>query len=102
MTNQNLFKEAITDAKAVREAALINAKAALEEALTPRLQSMLSTRLQEMEEIDEEEMEEGFLSSHGDDSDENLDFNLEEDTKNGTFYTDEENFNNEQIGRAHV
>ena len=49
MTNKNLFKEAIADAKQVREAALANAKVALEEALTPRLQSMLSTKLQEME-----------------------------------------------------
>jgi len=87
MDNKNLFKEAIADAKAVREAALANAKAALEEALTPRLQSMLATKLQEMdydEEVSdledaEEEMEEGFVTSHGDDSDENLDFNLEEE-----------------------
>jgi hypothetical protein len=84
MSNKNLFKEAIADAKAVREAALANAKAALEEALTPQLQNMLATKLQEME-LDEEEagydpeMEEGFTTSHGDDSDENLDFNLEED-----------------------
>jgi len=85
MSNKNLFKEAISDAKAVREAALANAKAALEEALTPRLQSMLSAKLNEMEYEEEgymgeeEEMEEGFTTSHGDDSDENLDFNLEED-----------------------
>jgi hypothetical protein len=78
MSNKNLFKEAIADAKAVREAALANAKAALEEALTPRLQSMLSTKLNEMEYENENEMEEGFTTSHGDDSDENLDFNLEE------------------------
>jgi len=49
MTNQNLFKEAIADAKTVREIALQNAKVALEETLTPRLQSMLSAKLQEME-----------------------------------------------------
>jgi hypothetical protein len=84
MDNKNLFKEAIADAKAVREAALANAKAALEEALTPKLQSMLATKLQEMEYEEEamggeDEMEEGFLTSHGDDSDENLDFNLEEE-----------------------
>ena len=49
MSNKNLFKEAIADAKAVREAALANAKAALEEALTPKLQSMLAAKLNEME-----------------------------------------------------
>jgi hypothetical protein len=54
-TNKDLFKEAIADAKQVREAALANAKAALEEALTPKLQSMISAKLQEMDSDDEEE-----------------------------------------------
>ena len=54
----NLLKEAIADAKAVRETALENAKAALEEAFTPRLQSMLSAKLKE-EEAEEIETEEG-------------------------------------------
>jgi len=76
-TNKNLFKEAIADAKAVREAALANAKAALQEALTPRLQSMLSTKLQEMEK-EEYELEETFTSAHDDSEGINLDFNLEE------------------------
>jgi hypothetical protein len=49
MSNKDLFKEAIADAKAVREAALANAKVALEEALAPKLQSMLSAKLQEMD-----------------------------------------------------
>ena len=48
----NILKEAIADAKAVREVALANAKAALEEAFTPKLQSMLSAKLSE--ELDEE------------------------------------------------
>ena len=43
----DLLKEAIADAKAVRETALANAKAALEEAFTPKLQSMLSQKLKE-------------------------------------------------------
>jgi len=60
MSNKDLFKEAIADAKAVREAALANAKVALEEALAPKLQSMLSAKLQEMEKDaeDKEELEE--------------------------------------------
>jgi hypothetical protein len=57
-TNKDLFKEAIADAKQVREAALVNAKAALEEALGPQLQSMISAKLQEME--NDEEVKEGF------------------------------------------
>lgn len=71
-TNKELFKEAIADAKAVREAALVNAKAALEEALTPRIQSMISAKLQEMDGeveeeamggyVNEEDVEEGFAT----------------------------------------
>ena len=65
MSNKDLFKEAIADAKAVREAALANAKVALEEALAPKLQSMLSAKLQEMDmddlEAEEEQLEEKSL-----------------------------------------
>ena len=52
MANKNILKEAIADAKAVREVALANAKAALEEAFTPKLQNMLSAKLSE--DLDEE------------------------------------------------
>jgi hypothetical protein len=62
MSNKDLFKEAIADAKAVREAALANAKVALEEALAPKLQSMLSAKLQEMD-MDDEDLEEVDHSS---------------------------------------
>jgi hypothetical protein len=55
MANSKLLKEAIADAKAVRETAIANAKLALEEAFTPRLQSILSRKLQaEMEEEEDE------------------------------------------------
>jgi len=55
----DLLKDAIADAKAVRETALANAKIALEEAFTPKIQSMLSQKIQsEVEEQDEEEIEE--------------------------------------------
>ena len=50
----DLLKEAIADAKAVRETALENAKMALEEAFTPHLKSMLSAKLSE------EDVEEGM------------------------------------------
>ena len=51
-----LLREAIADAKAVRETALQNAKVALQEAFTPKLQSMLSRKLQqEMDDCDREE-----------------------------------------------
>ena len=58
MANSKLLKEAIADAKAVKETALANAKLALEEAFTPRLQSILSQKMrQEAEEMGDEEQE---------------------------------------------
>ena len=48
----DLLKSAIADAKAVRATALANAKAALEEAFAPKLQSMLATKLQQEVEDD--------------------------------------------------
>ena len=49
---KDLLKEAIADAKAVRSTAIANAKLALEEAFTPKLQSMLSNKI--AEEMDDE------------------------------------------------
>ena len=71
MANKDLFKQAIAEAKSVREAAIANAKEALEETLTPHLKDMLAAKLQEMEdkseeveevvnEIEEDEVEEGM------------------------------------------
>ena len=68
MANKDLFKQAIAEAKSVREAAIANAKEALEETLTPHLKDMLAAKLQEMEDLSveeevvnevEEEIEEG-------------------------------------------
>ena len=56
MANKDLFKQAIADAKTIREAAIANAKAALEESITPELKELLAARLQEMEEEVEEEV----------------------------------------------
>ena len=55
MANKDLFKQAIADAKSIREAAIANAKAALEESLTPQLKELLAQRLAEMEEETETE-----------------------------------------------
>jgi len=54
--NREMLKEAIAEAKAVKEAAIANAKAALEEVFTPQLKSMLSMKLQEIEEETNEAM----------------------------------------------
>ena len=70
----NLLKEAIADAKAVRETALENAKMALEEAFTPKLQSMLSKKIQmEMDDedkVDEAEVNEEEVNEEEDDMEE--------------------------------
>ena len=47
MSESKLLQEAIADAKAVKQTALENAKIALEEAFTPKLQNMLSNKIQE-------------------------------------------------------
>ena len=59
-TNRAMLKEAIADAKAVKETAIANAKAALEEAFTPQLKSMLSMKLQEMN-LEEDNFEETYV-----------------------------------------
>jgi len=66
MANSKLLKEAIADAKAVKETALANAKLALEEAFTPRLQSILSQKMrQEAEMEDDAEQVDEELDSTG-------------------------------------
>ena len=88
----DLLKEAIADAKAVRETALANAKMALEEAFTPHLKSMLSAKLAEddmedeedvndMEDEmgDEEEAEEGYDNQYREDDDEEMEVGDEEE-----------------------
>jgi hypothetical protein len=56
--NRDLLKEAIADAKAVKETAIANAKAALEEAFTPYLKEKLAAKLAEMDDMEEAEIEE--------------------------------------------
>jgi len=58
MANRDLLKEAIADAKAVKEVAIANAKAALEEAFTPHLKDMLSQKINEIEDLEETELSE--------------------------------------------
>ena len=61
----DILKEAIADAKAVRETALQNAKMALEEAFTPQLKSMLSAKLKEEEDEAGEEEVAAESAPHG-------------------------------------
>ena len=56
MENQELYKQAILDAKAVRETAMAAAKESLAEAFEPRIKEMLRLKLsEELEEAKEEE-----------------------------------------------
>jgi len=64
---KELLKEAIADAKAVREVALQNAKMALEEAFDSKIKNMLSAKL--AEEIEEDVLDEEYLDEEKDDSD---------------------------------
>lgn len=57
MAKSDLLKEAIADAKAVKETALANAKIALQEAFQPRIKSMLENEL--MNELEDEDMVDG-------------------------------------------
>ena len=54
MAKSDLLKEAIADAKAVKETALANAKIALQEAFLPRMKEMLTTELNN--ELEDEEL----------------------------------------------
>ena len=54
MAKSDLLKEAIADAKAVKETALANAKIALQEAFQPRIKSMLENEL--MNELEDDDM----------------------------------------------
>lgn len=69
MNNRELFKEAIADAKAVKEAAIANAKVALEEAFAPFLREKLTQKLSEMEEETYESKDEMYEDEYGDSTD---------------------------------
>ena len=79
--SKDLFKQAIAEAKSVREAAIANAKEALEETLTPHLKDMLAAKLQEMDEsdIEEEVVDEGLGNDEGYEQNEQEEDELEAD-----------------------
>jgi len=69
MNTKDLLKEAIADAKAVRETALAQAKLALEESFMPRLTSMFNARLQEkMDDLEEDNMIDELDEKMGDEA----------------------------------
>ena len=52
---RELLKEAIADAKTMKESAIANAKVALEEAFSPQLHAMFASKIEEMEVEEEDE-----------------------------------------------
>ena len=83
MANKDLFKQAIAEAKSIREAAIANAKEALEESLTPHLKDMLAAKLQEMDDssVEEEVVNETEEVEEGNYSDEDQ---MEEEVEEGS------------------
>jgi hypothetical protein len=85
-----MLAEAIADAKTLKEMAIANAKAALEETFTPQLKSMLSLKLQEMsDDVNEEEDldEAGFgpmtnVKGHGNIEDESSLYEMDDENMN--------------------
>ena len=75
-TNRDLLKEAIADAKAVKETAIANAKAALQEAFTPQVQALFAAKLQEIEK--EDDLEEMYGKSEDEKMEEAKDMKMDE------------------------
>jgi hypothetical protein len=76
--SKDLLKEAIADAKAVRATAIANAKLALEEAFTPKLQSMLSTKIREDFEDEDEDEPEVDVAAIASEAEQETDLDFEE------------------------
>jgi hypothetical protein len=64
---ENLYKQAIVDAKAVRASAIANAKATLQEAIEPQIQKMMRLKLSEHLEEMQDDMANEDIYSEGDD-----------------------------------
>jgi|3_EtaG_2_1085321.scaffolds.fasta_scaffold42602_2 hypothetical protein len=104
----DILKEAIADAKAVRETALANAKMALEEAFTPQLKSMLSAKLREDDDEFEDEEEFGGeeepevpaedVDIDIEDEEGEEEFGGEEEPEEGSYHEDDEEFGDEEGG----
>jgi len=85
--NRDFLKEAIADAKTIKETAIVNAKKALEETFTPHLQSMLSAKISEIEEADLEENELEEVEAI-DEMDKEMDEMMKNEDENLTYETE--------------
>jgi hypothetical protein len=84
MVNRDLLKEAIADAKAVKETAIANAKAALEEAFTPMMQERFAKKIAQLDEEEEEmtEMKEKDMKENYDTTEEAMDMDDMKEAEN--------------------
>jgi hypothetical protein len=69
----DLLKEAIADAKAIREVAIENAKATLAESFAPKIKQMVSEGLNEEELFEEDDMEMETEGKYGKDEEDTMD-----------------------------
>ena len=90
---KELLKEAIADAKAVREVAMQNAKLALEEAFNSKIQSMLAAKLNE--ELDEEELEEEVEEDYNTAMEEGSYMEDEQEMEEGMEYEEDDSMEDE-------
>jgi len=106
--NREMLKEAIAEAKTIKETAIASAKAALEEAFTPQLMAEFANKLNELEEEDEKEIKEMVDETDSMEEEGLNEFNLEEilaelgegedDMEEGVYEAEEDNMDDMDMG----
>ena len=84
---KELLKEAIADAKAVREVALQNAKMALEEAFDSKIKNMLSAKL--AEEIEEDDLDEAYMEDEKEEKSEAMSYDEDDKDMDEAYHEDD-------------
>ena len=91
---KELLKEAIADAKAVREVALQNAKMALEEAFDSKIKNMLSAKLSEEIE-DDDELEETYMEDEKEETSEAMSYDEDDMDMDEAYMEDDKDMDEE-------
>ena len=94
--NRDFLKEAIADAKTVKESAIANAKLALEEAFQPQIKSMLAAKLEEMEKDEMKEEADDKVDEAKKEDDDKMEEGKEYMTKKEKAEGDDRKFDNKQ------
>lgn len=90
---KELLKEAIADAKAVREVALQNAKMALEEAFDSKIKNMLSAKL--AEEIEEDDLDEAYMEDEKEEKSEAMSYDEDDKDMDEAYMEDDKDMDEE-------